>query len=1001
MFLTILACIKIFLCITLLANTSIVLMGQNESPIENTTQSTKTGLDVPKPSAIPVLTPEESEMANQEAIAHLEAIREAEEKRSNEIAYAISHRKKHQFYKSIAFLLIIIIHISFIGYINYFRRKFKIHWTNVIMFGACVLAIIMMAMGMLHFMKPAAYLICLGGLILAVYETFYINKNWSIPSFAVIQRTYLRPEYVFMLCASLGSFLVFTGYQVEMGQGDVWTAWYHQYIYIVKNGCWADSGYKNYASAYAMIINGLSSYFAFLLHNYGTQVWTWSHLWFCIMMLMPLFRTVKWKNTLQYEVMALSFFLLFYRLFSKKPSNLFLYCFFLTFLFFIRQVLRSKKKLLFLSNSLVLFWGVVLSFYVISNPVSFFDYPMDSVLGVATIGVVFSFFWKLLKFGTFNWYIFLYAIPLIVLSLIKPTGVIPALMISICFAFGVVYYVLKYFRSSNKKNKIIVMATLSLLVVVSAPLVTNSLWNAYASFHNLKYQHSVSAGQLISKAISQIRYGCNEEELEIWQKRLGSISIVQNDVLFDHDNKEKKSFFEKNLETLFKNIFAEYPLLDFDKRFANPIRGKSHVAIVSFMLLLSSVACLFVCKKRSVVFYLICWTILTYFVFVVNQYYLGPMFTNIPGLFRYFYPAYTIILGLTFCGLFWVFDKSKLIWGFLISFYLFFSLSAHFYSSIVSSLDSYKDSSQSWIGYIILAQRNADQENKIHFANPWGEGCASHSLSLVFPEIAKHFMPWHLPRQINDKSFLEIVVSRMISSNWKYQAVNESGMYLAIPNNETNIINLSPFFCNKDALSLLNEMYYLSDLNSWNCPPWIEKSLVDINENKWSIPSGNKCIKEKTNKVIINPMEKKYTLWDTTYKFCFAQDSIRFVGTYSKGMNFSVVLGLYEKSDADQQYRGIKQKQMTIQTSSLNKKEFEFKADLNLADIPNDKLNLYYRIGIVFEPGTEGEMRDFHLYQYVSGKLNLKQALAELEQSEQSVQFEQSEQSDKQDNSTK
>ena len=60
---------KMFLCSIFLANTLFVLLGQNQSPIQNIQQAEKAKTDASAPAAVPVLTPEQAQKANTEAIS--------------------------------------------------------------------------------------------------------------------------------------------------------------------------------------------------------------------------------------------------------------------------------------------------------------------------------------------------------------------------------------------------------------------------------------------------------------------------------------------------------------------------------------------------------------------------------------------------------------------------------------------------------------------------------------------------------------------------------------------------------------------------------------------------------------------------------------------------------------------------------------------------------------------------------------------------------------------
>ena len=971
--------LKIFACIAFL-NSWIILHAQNRPSIQKEHQDRKVEFAIQTPTAIPVLTSEEAEQANIEAFAYQESIRAAETKRNTEISQTIAHRKKHHFYKSIELFLMVIIHISFIGYINFFRRKLKIHLTNVMMFGACTLAIIMMISGTLHIMRLVASLVCLGGLTLAFLELFFTNNQWKIPPWEKIDSLILRKEYIFWGTISLFSFYYFLYNHDGNGSPDVWRAWYDQFYYMAINGKWADYDYKNYASGYAMIINGVSFYFSSLLHDYSMIIWNWGQFWFSTMMLFPLFYLINWRSIKLQGILLTAACLLYYKFNEPFESNLFSTLLALGFVLIIFGIIHAKSRKEAFCSTIVLLLSTNLFFYLLSCPFSFFVYPMDTVLGCATMGVFLSLSWEMLSFNGINRHSPLLFIPLAVLTLVKPTGVIPAVLLSFIFFLRVVfYYCFHSFIFRKKRRVLLIVGTFSISIILT-PILTNTLWNIYIRLNGFQYQHSYAIDKIASEAFSQLKNGLSEKEYNKLQRLQSRTSII-----VPYRVKEKTSL-ENKIDSLLTQAFSNHPYFDIDHSFSERTEKESHVMVMFALLLLTDLLCLILVKNKLFYLYLFLSTNISCIIIAINQFYLGPMFSkpSIPALFRYLYPGYVLALGLAFIGIFICLRNGRIIRGFTVSIFLFYSLYPHFLSHAPTGTRATELYSAGQ-GVLVL-----DNEEIIKAAYHMGFGFDHNMFSFLmnrnlFSTPHSYDYRTNLPKDLSDSTYktpflIAIGPQKINKNNWKYISYDGAGIYKATLNQESSKLDLTPFFCNKDAVLLLDEAYSFSDPTSWDYPPWIEKQIVNLQGKRWS---ATKNIDEDSNRIIIAPREEKLVLWDLAHKFCFAEDSIRFTGSYSKDMNFSLVLALYEKLGSDQQYKLIKQIPMILKTTIKNKHESEFKADLNIADIPTDILNLYYKIGIELEPGTEGTMRDFHLYQYVSGKLNLKQAFDELEQEEQ------------------
>jgi len=889
--------------------------------------------------------------------------------------------------------LFFLIHFSFLGYVNFFRRKFRIHWTNVVFFGACALALFMMLVGMLHLpMKIAVYAVFFGGILLdflAVFRNektkvalpflplksfgkrFFVlwkKENWSLPSKSKLFTLFLRPEYLFMATFVFGGFLALTRYKVELGLGDVWSAWYNQYYYIVTHGCWADSGYNNYASAYTMILNGVAYYFSAILHNYGTQTWCFAHYWFAIMCLMPIFTYIKWRRSLFPAVLLLGTGVLIYRIYRENLPLLFYVAWSMVGIYWCIKICSEKNIRRQLVNSILLFLGMLLAFYLMALPMSLLTYPLDTNLGCIFAGSVFCFSQGLFFSRTLTRYNYFLLLPLMVLPLIKPTGMIPAILLNLAIIPWEIGKFCKNFSQIRQHQKTL-RSIFSILVILVAPVVSYKVWNYYAKYQGLVYQHKIPVGEMLSQAKKQIESGCSEKELSSWHKRIQTMSRITPNLL----PQKEKSWIEKQMELRCKEYFTQHPALDFDQTLAEPSVWTSHVGIISFLVLIISIFILSFISSKIAYSYLICWGIISYFIFVFNQYYFAPMFTDIPGLFRYFYPIYAVVLAICFCGVFHLFMNRKIFCGIFITVISALSIAPQFLCKIADPFENYNDLSQSETGYAMLAYLNADCAKTTHLANPWMEGCIIYSHNFLSGKVN---MPLHLSQEIKNPLMI-IVGNSTRSSIWKYPEKTASGIYVASGDQATHQLTLTPIFSNYDAVALLNKTYHFSDPESWTRPPWVEHGLFDQTDQKNWIVSANakNYFTERRQSIKIAPREKSCMAYHDAKFFFFSQDKVRVTGKARKEIPFHLGVLIFAKENTNDKspLQYTKQfKQFNVKWTERNSDEKSFCAEFDFSELKLDKLALYYQLAFIFAPEAEGEISDLHLQQYVSGKLNLK-----------------------------
>ena len=712
--------------------------------------------------------------------------------------------------------------ISFIGYFNFLRSRLRISFGNAVFFLTCAFLLIMMLGGLLHIMKITAYLIFGGGFafIAGGIINKIRNKTFSLQFVQSSGKLYFRSEYAFYSLVVLIGFEIFYNYRGELGAGDFWSAWYDHFYYLALNGKWSDIGYSNYASAYAMILNGGAYFFGTISGNYGTQMYVFSHYILNIGLLMPIFAMVNWRKAPWLEALIFAVIILLNGEIPKLSVTVIatistVLCY---------RIVVSNNKLQFITAFISLLAGILFAYFILAQPMDFSSLALDSSLGCAVVGTVvclalgYSIKWRR------NRGLWLFILPLLVLPLIKPTGIIPAISLSALLT-GLAICRLVRLRKQMTDYKKWISRIAVIILLAAAPWLSYKLWGVYVVQSKLKFQHQIPVTVLMDRAHKQFSAPIPDEVLENWRKKIRYMSTYH--FLLD----KPKSCFEKTTEKILLPYLFKYHLGDDLLPGKSLHKQQSHVLVIGALQLLFCLAATFFIKRKSSYLLLLLWATGAFSLYIPLQYYMTPMFTDIPGIFRYIWPYVAILWGLLFSAwnTAWQYigriksedNMSKKIWfasriGLQIA--LTVCLCMVFFP-ILSSAELFNSKStnfsQSSLPLGIMAIQSSSESTNIYLSDPWKEGLMSHFLikrNLITNN--KNLPILHLSKNKFLPEFTLFAGETTGRSPYKIPAGLPEGIYNVKVNRDLSVEPIL-IYNNPDALDLLNRKYSLSDTECW------------------------------------------------------------------------------------------------------------------------------------------------------------------------------------------
>ena len=268
----------------------------------------------------------------------------------------------------------------------------------------------------------------------------------------------------------------------------------------------------------------------------------------------------------------------------------------------------------------------------------------------------------------------------------------------------------------------------------------------------------------------------------------------------------------------------------------------SHTIVIGVILLIMAVSILVFIPCRLRYGNLLLFAVITYILYLPIQYYITPMFSNIPGLFRYTWFYLVPMWCVVFCGLVMLLlninNKLKTDWCrtltdgvFNILYFLicsvillcFYIIFLPLFTSPNIQYEEWNSIKKSSVGWCLLGLQNTDQQYFLCIQNPMREQCISSF--LVKQKLCK----------THGKIFLKIPVNYDCGSDFVFVlqeknpiCLQERGGMLKFNNSENlkpgiyrahfnpdKTISTTLLYNNTDAVDLLNRIYKLSKPQSW------------------------------------------------------------------------------------------------------------------------------------------------------------------------------------------
>jgi len=888
---------------------------------------------------------------------------------------------------------LILILISFCGYFSFLRSKLRISFGSTVFFATSAFLLIMMLGGILHIMKLVAYLILFGGLGLIISNV--ICKIRSKNSLQQVRKSlaglYFRSEYAFYSLVILLGLELFYNYHCELGSGDFWTAWYDHFYYLAINGKWSDSGYKNYASAYAMILNGGAYFFGTILNNYGSQVYTFSHYMLGIGFLMPIFSTINWRKIPFVEALLIAVTIIF----NDKISDWVVSINVAVSVSLLYRVAVASRKLQVVSNFISLLGGVLFGYFILFQPMAFGDLALDSCLGCAAVGTVICFVLSYSCIWQRKRGLWLFSLPLLVLPLIKPTGIIPAACLSVLLTVASVIRIIKFRRNLVEVRKYI-EAIIVIILLAVAPLLAYKLWGGYAQANGLRFQHKIPLTSMFIQAKTQLKTQVPDTTLKTWQHKIREMSAHHFLLV------EPKSSFEINTEKFILPYLLKWHL-GYDFYPAKAIHPRrTHAVIIAIMQVCFCLGFLFLVKRKLNYLAVLLWSLTSFLLYFPLQYYVTPMFTDVPGLFRYIWPYVVFLWGVLFCSwdMAWQsIGKLKFrgaVWEKIRTFFsigwqsaLTIGLCVVFGAIFLSIKFSYHKlptrHQRSLPLTLIAVQSSTSTANPVYLSDPWKEGVMRYFLikrNLITP--SKKLPVLHLPKSKTMSEFTLVVGENVGRSPYKIPSDLLPGIYHAEVRKNFSV-STKLIYNNPDALDLLNRKYSFVDPECWKNNVF----SVDIDGQFKNIPDGNfgrskewssrtfpanaagHRVKLQKNNWRSNELQMHAdTMFNLSFNkklFYFDRDKLVIKGVINKPVQFAVQIWIFRKKD----------KRYFVDSLVIGKVNLEPRKDkrynfVSAIDLTGKRKSFdaeYYSFSLLFPQGS-CSVSDLHLEQEISGYID-------------------------------
>ena len=877
--------------------------------------------------------------------------------------------------------MIILVMLSSIGYFSWIRRVFRLSFTSSVFFATCAATILMFIFGLLYIMTLGAWLIFAGGFVPAILDVFSLKKrrlrdDW----YSRIKTHYWRNEYFFIIFIALSGLFFFLRYQGELGTADIWTAWYDQFYYMILNDSWSNAGYKSGDSAYCMIFNGFCYLIAKVLNNAGSKIYIYSYFLAVCGFAMPLMSWARWKIFPIVDVFALLLLGIYYKLNANVgvPVLITGLAFVLTKCLWRSKNIKSRLAALQMSAICFLAMSVLVQYTI-----AFVQYPVDSLLGSSIFGTVICFIAHKTRWKKYENNMWMWILPLLVITHIKPTGILFSLMLAVMICLWEMIRGLKYLFSQKRKKSVkpfeVIAKTCVVILIFVSPIAAYRGWNIYCGANGFVFKHKVRSGDVIRKGCIQIRDGINKDDFIRWQKKIEKISFYAPSCGVAT---VKKSYVEKNIDRVCSSFISKYDLA--------VKNGKEYPVYFFFisttiLLIIIVVLTLSLCRRSgNVIIFCSFWALFVMVTVLFVQIYLTPMFTTVPVRFRYVWPGLVPLWAVAVASLMITIEHK--LWRGLIAFCVFL----YFFMPICGSRAENGFSQQvinrpSRLGHILLAERNAGKEHDISFAG----GMQDHAMYLFL--VKRGLVPYREYRtgawwpnfRFNNSSILLCDDSNP-DNLLSFPEIRElkSGLYY-IEKTSGGKTNCRQIYYDQEAADLLNKIYSLEDSGSWLRPPVVERDINGsfnhgsiLGGSTWGLMSDGKrnCPDHYSLKwhswgkrKLVLKTTKRAILENWCYQYVFVEDKLKLTWIMDSFAKADVLVILCKKKG--KHHKHIKSLSMKTQVTEYADDKYRFEGTLDLAEYKGLDFNSYMFV-IMLPPCPDGlSIYDIKMMQIVSGRL--------------------------------
>lgn len=893
--------------------------------------------------------------------------------------------------------------LSMLGFVNFYRLKCKLPFPAALFTMFCSIVMLGFLSGLTGWMIAAQWGLFILGLILfagQLFQCFRRNGLQYCPS------VFWRKEYLFTGGFFAVVLLFLWNLPYELGYSDFYQAWYPQYLYMFFNGKWADGGYENYASYYCMIGNALPLWFSRITGKIATFNYMFSMILLTVSAVGVLLTNISWKRipagALWFGALALFYYIVYgpYPAIQENVHPPFGFVFLLSILLGGVLLIAAlfPKFISFrgmfpwlpqpknftcqvnLRQTVVFILMMLICTFVMTAPENFLGYPFDSMLAAFTFAplalyVVWMDFGKIHRRG-FYWLILWLAVG----CQIKPTGIFFMLGVGLIIFVSEIAGAIKERKTRKWYSPLIALALLA------APLLVAGGWTAYAKAQKLNLQHSVASGWF-EQTVKDFKEGISPERKKEWMSKVMYIGNLRWQMV--------KLPFVRKAESLI------YPLcgkMGLEIHSASPHNNKIHASLLVFGALLAGILCFLLwnhARGQAITVAVATW-IFSGFIFF-QQYYLGPMYFAVPGMFRYIFPALLILFTLPVMFGVKIIAKERCWKSVLIAGFLLFIIAPvglpyarlHFTHEPIN------------FGLAVLDALNVEHAapKNVVFSSPRHEtGVARHTVPVLMKYLAGKPLKRVPEGYVYDKGDYLMFHSGIFYPQYSYMpeivfADQENGAYGlyagSCSGKQAKTVTFHPVPCSREHFELLNRAYSLRNYPETPfgvCSPEINGAFEEEHSwpaKDWSIVYDAKELSQKDlsddmvvfirrddkNLLCIYNKSRKAVRADSTKILpMFVGDTIRIKGVFRGSGSLQAIVTLGRKEG--DRFEPVTQICSEIFTGEV-KDMTPFNIVLPTASVSSKMMPTHYRISFLAGGSSKIYLSDVQVEQTVYGKLEL------------------------------